>query len=81
MAAVIRGIVRNSVEWKHDPLFNVLIPKKANGVLMEKFDLRLFYSHEQIVNYVNKLKKERIEWLRRFENLNSDILRAVDNIT
>jgi len=81
MAAIIRGIVRNSIEWKHDPLFNVLIPKKANGVLMEKFDLHLFYSHEQIVNYVNKLKKERIEWLRRFENLNSDILRAVDNIT
>jgi len=81
MAAIIRGIVRNSIEWKHDPLFNVLIPKKANGVLMEKFDLHLFYSHEQIVNYVNKLKKERIEWLRRFENLNSDILKAVDNIT
>ena len=77
MAAIIKGIVRETVEWKQDPYFNILVPKNVNGVQMTKFDLSKFYSQEQINAYINKLKKERVEWLRKFENLNSMILNTL----
>lgn len=77
MAAIIRGIVRNSVSWKRDPYFDTLVPKKVNGVQMTKFDLSKFYSQEQINFYVDKLKRERREWLKRFEDLNPAILNEV----
>jgi len=77
MAAIIRGIVRNSVSWKRDPYFDTLVPKKVNGVQMTKFDLSKFYFQEQINFYVDKLKRERREWLKRFEDLNPAILNEV----
>ena len=77
MAAIIRGIVRNSVSWKRDSYFDTLVPKKVNGVQMTKFDPSRFYSQEQINGYVNTLKEERLEWLKRFKNLNPTILNAV----
>ena len=77
MAAIIRGIVRNSVSWKRDSYFDTLVPKKVNGVQMTKFDLSKFYSQEQINFYVDKLKRERREWLKRFEDLNPAILNEV----
>lgn len=77
MAAIIRGIVRNSVSWERDPYFDTLVPKKVNGVQMTKFDLSKFYFQEQINFYVDKLKRERREWLKRFEDLNPAILNEV----
>jgi phosphoenolpyruvate carboxykinase (ATP) len=77
MAAIIRGIVRNSASWKRDPYFDTLVPKKVNGVQMTKFDLSKFYSQEQINFYVDKLKRERREWLKRFKDLNPAMLNEV----
>jgi len=76
MATIIRGIIRGSVEWERDPYFGTLMLRRANGTQMTRFELSAFYSQEQINAYVNKLKKERLEWLSKFENLNSAILEA-----
>jgi len=43
---------------------------------MEKFELSRFYSQDEVNGYVNGLKKERIEWLKRFEDLDPAILSA-----
>lgn len=77
MAAIIRGIVKDSVEWRREPHFDTLVPRNVNGVKMANFDPSKFYSQEQINAYVDKLKKERVEWLKKFENLNPAILNAV----
>jgi len=77
MSAIIRGIVRDEGKWEQEPYFNTLVPTKVNGAQMTKFDLSNFYTPEQIKAYVDNLKKERVEWLKRFENLNPDILSAV----
>ena len=77
MAAIIRGIIRNAGKWEREPYFNTLVPVKVNGAQMTKFDLSKFYSKEQIKVYVDKLKDERVEWLKRFDNLNPEILNMV----
>jgi phosphoenolpyruvate carboxykinase (ATP) len=77
MAAIIRGIVKNSLEWERDPYFDALVPRKVSGVQMTKFDLSLFYSREEINHYVSELEKERFEWLKQFKNLNTAIVDTV----
>ena len=76
-AAIIRGIVRGSIEWVKDEWFNVLIPKKVEGVDISKFNLSNFYKREQIENLVNELKKERIEYFKNFKSLNPKIVNSL----
>ncbi|MFQ5887867.1 MAG: phosphoenolpyruvate carboxykinase, partial [Candidatus Hydrothermarchaeales archaeon] len=59
MAAIIRGIARNSIEWKKEPYFETMVPEKVEGVDMSKFDLSKYYTQEEIVRYVEELKEER----------------------
>ncbi len=77
MAAIIRGIVRGTIDWKSEPYFGTMIPKTVEGVDMSKFELSKFYTGEQINFYVSKLKKERVEWLEKFKGLNPVIVNAV----
>ena len=79
MAATIRSIVRGEIEWTDDPYFGTKIPSKVPGVDMKKFDFRRYYSADQIVYYVQSLKKERIDYLSRFPRLHQNIIAAVNS--
>ncbi len=76
MAAIIRGILRGTIEWRKDDYFNVLVPSKVEGVDMSKFDLKKFYTEQQIKEYVKKLRKEREEYIKQFIGLHEDIVKA-----
>jgi len=78
MAAIIRGIAKGTVEWRAEPYFGTLVPKKVDGVDMAKFDLSKFYSGKQIDAYAGELEKERTAWLEQFKGLNPAIAGAVE---
>jgi phosphoenolpyruvate carboxykinase (ATP) len=78
MAAIIRGIVKSTLEWTKEPNFNTFVPKKVNGIQMTRFDPSEYYSEEEIKSHVTKLKQERLEWLKRFDSLNPTILDAIE---
>lgn len=71
MAAIIRGILRDPVEWEEEPDFGTLIPRRTNGLQLTKFSLSNFYTEKVIKEYVLRLQKERIEWLKGIEGLQS----------
>jgi phosphoenolpyruvate carboxykinase (ATP) len=77
MAAVIRGILRDTVEWEKEPNFETLIPKRTNGLHLMKFDLSNFYAKGVVRDFVLKLQKERVEWLKGFEGLDKAIVDTV----
>jgi phosphoenolpyruvate carboxykinase (ATP) len=77
MATILRGILRNTIEWEHEPWFNTSIPKQANGLKLTKFDLSNFYSNLEIRDYVDKLTMERTDWLGRFAGLNQAVAGAI----
>ncbi len=76
MSALIRGILRNNVEWGDDPLFGTEIPVSVEGVDMGKYDLGNFYSAEQVQEIAERLKEERRAHLASFPGLNPRILEA-----
>jgi len=77
MASVIRAIARGEIGWSDDPYFGTKIPTSVTSVDMKKFDLTKHYSPEQISYYVQSLKKERVEHLSRFTNLNPAITATI----
>jgi phosphoenolpyruvate carboxykinase (ATP) len=77
MASIIRAIARGEIGWSDDPYFGTKIPTGVPSVDMKKFDLAKYYSPEQISYYVQSLKKERVEYLSRFVNLNPAIAATI----
>ncbi len=76
MAAIIRGIVREEVEWEYEDTWSTEVPTKVEGVNLDRFDPRKFYSNEQIEQFVSELRQERINHLEKFEGLNKEIVNA-----
>jgi len=76
MAAIIRGIARNTIEWVEEPHFGTRVPKAVDGVDLEKFDLRNFYTPAQVDEQVAVLQRERAEYLAQFRGLHQAIVAA-----
>lgn len=76
MAAIIRAIARDTIEWQEEPYFGTPVPKAVPDVDMKKFDFANFYSPGEIEALVSQLKKERREYLAQFADLNPAITKA-----
>ena len=74
MSAMIRGILRNSLEWGEDSLFGTEVPVAVEGFDISKYDLNNFYTPEQIEEYASRLKEERRAHLASFPGLNPKIM-------
>lgn len=76
MAAIIRGIVREEIEWEDDDTWGYQVPSRVEDVNLQRFDPHNFYSQEQIDEFVRNLRQERIEHLESFDGLNRDLISA-----
>lgn len=73
MAAIIKGIITDTIEWEEDRYFGTEIPGMVPGMDMGAYDLRKFYSAMEVETMVKDLKKERREYMMHFENLDQKI--------
>lgn len=73
---IMREVVRGGLEWKVDPDWGYLVPKRIEGVDGRKLDPASFYEPGEYRRRVERLRKERRRWLRRFPELEGSILRA-----
>lgn len=76
MAAILRGIVRRSIDWVEEPWFGTRVPRAVEGADLTKFDLRRFYSATQIDEAVSALQRERAQYLAGFHGLEAAIVAA-----
>jgi len=76
MAAIIRAICRNTIEWTTERYLDLLVPKRIEGVDMERFALTNFYAEEQIRDLIATLQKERCDYLGSFAGLHPDVVGA-----
>lgn len=77
MAAIIRGIARNSIKWVKSNYFNYEVPQKVESVDILRFNLTNYYSKEEIQAYLNDLKAERAEYMVRFPRLDPAIVNSI----
>jgi phosphoenolpyruvate carboxykinase (ATP) len=75
---VLREIARDSVSWERDPDWGYEVAMSVPGIETEKFNPRSFYSAGEYEALVEKLRRERVEWLAQFPGLDSKIQKAVE---
>ena len=78
MAAMIRGILRDTIQWKVEPCFGTEVPETVDGLDVSKFDLSRYYTPEQIEEYSSRLREERREYLAGFPGLHQEVVKAYD---
>ncbi|MCL5035754.1 MAG: phosphoenolpyruvate carboxykinase (ATP) [Chloroflexi bacterium] len=76
-AAILREIARDSITWKLDPDWGYEVPESVPGVDMARFELDRFYSGEEKRALIEKLRKERLDWLNKFAGLRPEIKHAI----
>lgn len=74
---IMKEIAKDNIEWELDDEWGYLIPKRIDGIDMEKYNPKNYYSEVEYNNLVNKLKKERIEWLKRYQGFNEKLIYTI----
>jgi phosphoenolpyruvate carboxykinase (ATP) len=78
MSAMIRGILRGSIEWGPDPLFGTQVPTRVEGMDLGQYDLSNFYTPGQIQDYAQRLIEERKKHLAGYPGLNQRVVNALN---
>ncbi len=68
-AALIRELARGSVKWTSEDYWGYEVPEEVPGLNMHRFDEHRYYHDGEIRKLNDELRKERIEWLHSFDDL------------
>lgn len=74
---IIEMIARDEIKWKKDSFWGYDVPVEVPGMNYGRFELHNFYQPDEIDFLKSSLRRERIEWLARFDDLDPDILNAI----
>lgn len=78
MAAIIRGIARNTISWREDPNWMTETPESVDGLDIDKFDLIQHYDQDKIDAFIAAIRLERAEYAEQIRGLDSAIVKAVE---
>jgi len=81
-SAVVEGIAEGTIDWTEDPDFGYEVAESVPGIDDEELlqPRRLYERQGRLDEYdamVDRLKSERVEFLKRFEGLDEEIIKAV----
>ncbi|MCE5197830.1 MAG: phosphoenolpyruvate carboxykinase (ATP) [Armatimonadota bacterium] len=78
MAAVIRGIARNTIKWREDPHWMVETPEYVEGLDISKFELDTHYDQHKIDATVAAIRLERADYAAHLSGLYPTIKTAAE---
>jgi phosphoenolpyruvate carboxykinase (ATP) len=67
--AMIKAILRGEVEWKYDGNVGYMVPSRAEGVELDRFDPYNVYDAVHYSRMMESLRRERMEYLKRFPEI------------
>jgi phosphoenolpyruvate carboxykinase (ATP) len=81
-SAIVKGIAEGTIEWERDPDFGYLVAASVPGIDdVEVLQPRKLYDRtgrlDQYTAQVERLKRERAEFLDDFASLSDEIVAAV----
>lgn len=66
---IMKEIAKDNIEWMYDREWGYLVPKNIEGIDINKYNPRNYYSKEEYEVIANKLRVEREAWLSKYNNL------------
>ena len=83
-SAIVKAIAEGTIEWERDPDFGYEVAARVPGIDEQDLDIlqpRRLYERtgrgDEYRAIVEQLKRERVEFLRGFEQLGDEIVGAV----
>ena len=76
-STILREIARGTIAWKQDPHWGYLIPEEVRGVDKKKINPANYYSEEEYQMLINRLSKEREDYMSKFPKLDSGVVMAL----
>ena len=70
--AILRGVCRDSIEWKKDPVLGLEVPAMVEGVDISSYELSNFFSQAELQEALDHLRAERKAWIASFPKLKSE---------
>ena len=74
---IMKEIAKDSIKWELDKEWGYMIPKSIEGIDIEKYNPRNYYSEIEYKHIKNKLLEERVNWLSRYSDLSTDIFESI----
>lgn len=74
---IMREIARGSITWRLDPDWHYEVPLQVPDLDLAALDPTRYYSSEEYDARVEKLRRERLEWLQQFPDLMPEIVEAI----
>jgi phosphoenolpyruvate carboxykinase (ATP) len=71
---IVEEIMRGRIRWAYDQVIGYDIALSVKGVNLELFDPYRIYGTERFVELMKNLKRERMEFLSQFPDLNPEIV-------
>lgn len=75
---IMKALARGGIQWAEDPDWGYQVAVAVPGVEMEKYDPRRYYTAEEYRALVDKLRRERRQWLAQFPGLKPEIRAAIE---
>ncbi|MCL6451455.1 MAG: phosphoenolpyruvate carboxykinase (ATP) [Acetobacteraceae bacterium] len=77
-AQIIKEIARGGMEWEFDPHWEYQVPRFVAGVPIKRYRPWTCYLPGEYSQLVERLRRERLEWLGRFPGLDPAIPKAIE---
>ncbi len=74
---IIEMIARDEIKWKEDSFWGYQVPEEVPGIDYARFELDNYYQPSETQVLQEALRKERIDWLERFKDLDPAIIDAI----
>ena len=78
MSSVIRGIARDTIQWREDPNWMVETPGYVDGLDISKFDLDRHYDQNRIDYLIAAARLERTEYIETIAGLDPEIRNSAE---
>lgn len=73
----VEKALRDQIRFEYDPAIGFEVPIEVEGMSIEKFKIENFYSRKGYIEKMEKLRKERLEFLSSLEGLDKDIIESI----
>jgi phosphoenolpyruvate carboxykinase (ATP) len=75
---IIKSIAFGKIKWEKDDLWGYEVATQVDGIDVGRLDPRKYYTKDEYTRLNNVLKKERKEWLEKFEGLDPVIIQSLN---
>ncbi|MEG2786889.1 MAG: phosphoenolpyruvate carboxykinase (ATP) [Romboutsia sp.] len=73
---IMKEIARDNIKWVEDKEWGYMIPEDVNGIDINKYNPRNYYTKEEYDKIASKLKLERQIWLAKYDESAVDEIAA-----